>query len=381
MEKKKILVTNFTSGINVIIPGVGHFLKRGSEKEEVFNLIKEYNTNPTEDNYTRLINLLYPEKALSTFAFSNDIFVVSGEKLFIKGTDLEVPNNLKKIIMERMETGLDLMPWVNAFTLLALNPNAQVRRDFLDYCNTYGVTITQHGYAVLYKAVTHKFQLAPNEDLEAFVAESYITAKRKKKGRDKFFVYYVTAPGMINGEHYETNSYYLSSSINLDELYPNLTLLDGLANIDPLNYKQKRTVYTDKHSETMNIHLGEVQRQDRSSCDPNININCSKGLHVGSYKYVAEYADPGDTIFACFVNPQHIVAIPKSDTSKIRTCEYFPYAIMRRGNKDYWEELDHGIVEEDYMAYEREQLVKDIQNGTLGRESKTYQVKSYLLGQ
>lgn len=60
-------------------------------------------------------------------------------------------------------------------------------------------------------------------------------------------------------------------------------------------------------------------------------------------------------VLAVLVNPANIVALPESDHSKIRTCEYYPYAVMSVGNEE-WEEIEVDYFEEDYCDYEEENL-------------------------
>ena len=60
-----------------------------------------------------------------------------------------------------------------------------------------------------------------------------------------------------------------------------------------------------------------------------LDIECSRGLHVGSVKYLENnnYVSDSDTILLVLVNPQHVIAVPKYDNSKLRVCEYFPISI------------------------------------------------------
>lgn len=99
----------------------------------------------------------------------------------------------------------------------------------------------------------------------------------------------------------------------------------------------------------MSINLGEPQPMPREECDPSIRHSCSRGLHVGSYDYVSKFGSTRDTILACLVSPRDIVALPKSDRSKLRTCLYLPYAIMERDEDGNWEEIEETEVDLEHM--------------------------------
>jgi hypothetical protein len=56
-----------------------------------------------------------------------------------------------------------------------------------------------------------------------------------------------------------------------------------------------------------------------------------------------------------------VVALPQYDHSKIRVCRYFPYAEIERDELGYWEEIEEGYFEEDFMAHEAEEVKKALE--------------------
>jgi hypothetical protein len=88
------------------------------------------------------------------------------------------------------------------------------------------------------------------------------------------------------------------------------------------------------------IDLGEMISMPREECDPNSEVACSQGLHVGSHKYVESFGSNMDVILACVVSPRDIVALPDRDHSKVRFCRYLPYATMERNDDGSWEEIE-----------------------------------------
>lgn len=83
-------------------------------------------------------------------------------------------------------------------------------------------------------------------------------------------------------------------------------------------------VYTDYHSHTTRIKIGEMVTLPREACDCDSNVECSKGLHCASAKWLKKNYY-GNTGIACLVNPANVVAVPhNSEYGKLRTCAYLP---------------------------------------------------------
>lgn len=92
-------------------------------------------------------------------------------------------------------------------------------------------------------------------------------------------------------------------------------------NVDRTNTEN---VYTDHHSHTFKIKIGEMVTLDRSECDTNSNNECSNGLHLASPNWLNRnyYGTVG---LACLCNPADVVAVPRnSEYGKLRTCAYLP---------------------------------------------------------
>jgi hypothetical protein len=101
------------------------------------------------------------------------------------------------------------------------------------------------------------------------------------------------------------------------------------------------------------VSLGKWVRMPREECDSDPSEACSRGLHVGSYEYVDGFSRFNSEILATIVSPRDIVALPDYDHSKIRTCKYYPYAVMERDTEDgSWEEIDSVHLSEDFVEDE-----------------------------
>jgi len=86
----------------------------------------------------------------------------------------------------------------------------------------------------------------------------------------------------------------------------------------------EKGVYTDHHSHTFKIRIGEMVTLDRSKCDTNSANECSRGLHCASVKWLKNNYF-GSQGLAVLVNPKDVVAVPhNSEYGKLRTCAYLP---------------------------------------------------------
>lgn len=83
-------------------------------------------------------------------------------------------------------------------------------------------------------------------------------------------------------------------------------------------------VYTDAHTGTFSIRIGEVVTMPREKCDDVQENTCSRGLHLGARTWLKQnyYGNQG---LVCLCNPADVVAVPPLDNyGKLRTCAYLP---------------------------------------------------------
>lgn len=287
-----------------------------------------------------------------------------GGDIVLRGTYTPLPEELIDFLFEFLDEGDDILPFIRFWQLCMINPNTQARDDFFRYVKQHGITITDHGYVVLYKAVNKK-DVSGLANLSDFVSENYLKIKRMKKSPANYDVYVVldsykdfvrlaltshngNKPAVEEGETLELWG-------NLQETFDRLHIID----------KNHKTVYTPWHSGPygQDITIGTPVTMPREKCDPDINMSCSYGLHVGSYDYVSAFGSGLTTILAVLVNPSNIVALPEHDNSKIRTCEYYPYAVIERDERTgAWTELDDSYFEADYLAYEIDSIEEELEN-------------------
>ena len=125
----------------------------------------------------------------------------------------------------------------------------------------------------------------------------------------------------------------------------------GYRNVDKT---EEENVFTDHHSHTFKIRIGEMVTMDRNKCDTVQENTCSTGLHIGGRGWLKKNYF-GDTGLACLINPADVVAVPPYDNyGKLRTCAYLPMEIIH---------------------YDKNDVTKVIYEGTMGtEEDSTYRI-------
>lgn len=96
------------------------------------------------------------------------------------------------------------------------------------------------------------------------------------------------------------------------------------------------TIYTDHHSGTTRIMIGRMVTLDRSKCDCDSSVECSRGLHIGGTSWLEQHYY-GDVGLVCLVNPIDIIAVPwrSAEYGKLRCCAYLPIATAKYDNNGH----------------------------------------------
>ena len=140
----------------------------------------------------------------------------------------------------------------------------------------------------------------------------------------------------------------------------------GYRNVDTTN---KEGVYTDHHSHTFKIKIGEMVTMPREKCDCDSSISCSRGLHIGGKGWLKRNYY-GNTGLACLINPADTIAVPKIDNyGKLRTCAYLPIEVIKYNEHDDVIPLD---VED---GFDCSYITKVIYEGITGTENSPYEIK------
>ena len=320
-----------------------HFQYTGEKAEEIYAQCVETRRNPTEENKELLEELLVPIKKILHYGLIEED---SNGEFFLKDTKYPMPEKLAQTILTFADKDYPIEPLVRFWKLCLLNPNKEARDGFFEYCQKYGIVITDNGYAVMYKAVQGGEQ-SDNKDLAIFVAKQFTKVKKWKKAPSNYFV--------LESETLEEPKFKISKNEFADDNY------DVVGNLETL-YENIGTIVEEDGAFNpifsggtygTSIKLGEPVTMPREDCDHNMSNECSYGLHVGHTTYVQSFGYGNDILLACLINPMNVVAIPQYDSSKIRVCEYYPYSVLERNEDGTLSEItDENYWEEDYKDYE-----------------------------
>ncbi len=316
------------------------------------------------------------------------------QNYYLKGIDIKMPEILANTFVDYLDNNFPTNALVNFWKLLITNPDIRVREDLFEFLQNYSFSITDNGYFIAYKAVEIKTET--DLDIAAFVSSQYVKIKTWKKNPINYEVLKVTTTetetvdnpdyeyyGDIDDEDDENYGQddngedevieqtttkvelkLVAADANKD-VFENFTVVGNLSelfkNIDSMT--ENRTVYQSKYNGAPKIEqvLGVPVKQERAKTNNDPKEECSDGLHVGSTKYVERFgSSSNDKILLVLVNPAHVVAVPKFENSKMRTCEYFPYADLAKKEDGTFDVVEQPYYEDDYMKYEATDLEKQI---------------------
>jgi len=346
---------------NMVKVSIGGKLKQkncGSPKEanELFSICLKAKEDPTEENILNIRAYLNERTRVAMMAgLEHD---PETSEVFLAGFNTPIPDTLVEIIKDYHENGFPMQPILNFWKLLMLNPDQRVRADLFDFISTHDFSLTDNGYMVVYKAVydANESKEADTEFAE-FISRKYLHVKKTWKESAKNYVVYRNEDDEFNITNVKTAEKWNEAEKNIEFLGNLNELFDAIYNTKVVD--SATPVFTDMHTRKMRIELGVPVQQDRKECDADYRNECSNGLHVGATKYVESFAGRSGIVLVCYVNPANVVAVPQYDHSKMRVCEYFPFAIAS------YEDGKIDVVEQayfpaDYCEYEVEELEKQV---------------------
>ena len=139
----------------------------------------------------------------------------------------------------------------------------------------------------------------------------------------------------------------------------------GYRNVDTTD---EEGVYTDHHSHTFRIRIGEMVTMPREKCDCDSNVSCSRGLHCSSVGWLKRNYF-GNIGLACLIDPSQVVAVPHvEDYGKLRTCAYLPIKVIKYNENNDVIPLD---VED---GFDCSYVTKVIYEGLMGTEDSPYKI-------
>lgn len=307
----------------------GDIISSDNCTEEMF---KDIFNNQNDEEYIK--NILIPEfsnkkkkaevieNIINGFKTSK-ILTFENDKLYLKSiSNLSLPQDLALKIYDAECTNNEelLQTYLNFWTLVSLNPDSECRKNLFWFLEKYGITISKSGLFIAYRNVDVKKEGSNiGNKLANIISSEYTRIKFTNKKSPKNY-------GLFKKEDDSFVTYKLDSSSVEGTLLGVLSdLYTELANVEV------STIYTDCHTRTFNIKLGEIVSMPRNQCDSDQNATCSRGLHVAGKSWLQKNYF-GDVGLRVLVNPADVVAVPPQDSyGKMRVCAYYPVNAIQYG--------------------------------------------------
>lgn len=345
------------------------------DKFEGNNVEKEQLEQLRTANISEIINILTPKQVvkedltereekeivsnfLEVFKDSEDFDVV-GKELYFKGIKtipiptlitarfvelVESLNNLKVPYFVEVEERLkEEYNSLKMFTLkLLLNPVEEARQDALSYINQYAVKLTSNGNMIMFRRIVSVADT--NKELVEFISKQYVKVKSWKKSPKNYWVH-CNMDVEPNIYSISTQQYSEFNDLgNLAELYQNLPTME-------------ENRYTDNHTGTYDIRIGQTYKINEIDIDTNKRGSCGGALHVTT-KDAYDYSSFGDTPVCVIVSPQHIYKMDSGCSGKIGVKQMFIASVTTQNEEGDYEDIDNQALVNFDEYYHNENMLE-----------------------
>lgn len=268
-----------------------------------------------------------------------DEFEVENGKVYLQGIkSIEIPTVIVGAFIEILDapSSIDSENKFDSLLLftykLLLNPIEEAREDCLSFVRQFDIKLTNTGNMVMYRRIN---KVTKDTRLVEFISKSYLKVKSWKKSPSNYYIHEKEDGvfGFSNHEYTEFNDLG-----NLQELYTNLS-------------QEEENRYTDNHTGTYDIRIGQVYKIEEKDIDLNKNGSCGGGLHISDGK-VFDYQGFGDTPIVVLVDPRHIYKMDSGHSGKIACKQMFIAAVTSQDSEGNYEDIDNQqIVEFDEIYH------------------------------
>ena len=434
MSKNRLFAVLSGMTVTININGSVYTLSHETEEEADALMSKTLDIKKRDDDeeIKRFQETLDPGYKISSI---EGIQRSNSGQYYLEGYNIPIPAGVAKKMKEFADKGLPYEPLINFTKLLLLNPDKHVREDLFRFADTFSFPITDNGYFIAYKSVAWKGE--SKKQYGIYIAEKYVSIKAAglnpreynviTMGEEENHYSCIHNDELVKWIESRIEGYDFSEHI---EFNPELWLIEhhfedwraaqvglyqkedpeeairkfaedrGYIEPDEVEFWKKEESYTKKgnleevfqkinnlyefdaptftdwHSQKSTIKLGQAQKLDREKCDNDPSKACSTGLHIGTPEYTKTFGSgPDKYIIACLINPMNVVAVPHDYSfQKMRTCEYFPYALAEFKDNTLHEietayfENDYGHAEKEHFEEMMVELAKKEGVGSINQE-------------
>ena len=357
IKTNKFLSVTLSDGTVIVSTNVSKELLEAVKNASSDNEIQDIMCPEIDEEYDAPSDEL---KSLYDGNIESDYIEIRGNSAYIPSiSELTVPQDFVEAILKAEQDGDDetLQSYLNYWTLLSLNPDSRVRDNVFWFIKKWGIKITKNGMLVTYRNADFKKNGKYELDIVKKVTNDWIKVKGQKKSPKKYTYTDIDSNNLPTVD---------AKLVKCDDPAHSLDWMYSIINDTTVD----KSTFTDHHSHTFTIKLGEPVSMPREETDSEQERQCSQGLHQGAPGWLKQgyYGDVG---LVCLVNPSKIVAIPHADDyGKLRCCEYLPIAIAEYDeNGDVIENIDEtGVDFEDrYLVdYSGKVNNEDLDNYTIG---------------
>lgn len=220
--------------------------------EETWNFLKE-NQDDESIVYERFSDNAYYITS-EEVAGSNLLVYDCGAVTMPLVSEISIPKDIVRQILKAEKSGdkKQINKWVNFWTFVSMNPNEAVRDNIFWFLNKWDIQITDSGLIRAYRNVDI-YQEANRKYNTQFI-KNVINSYYKEK--------------YVNNNNPENIIYSEGKSL---EFYYN----------DIMNEGNDTPIYTDHHSHTFRIKLGQPVKMPREETDQDSTVSCSCGSMCG----------------------------------------------------------------------------------------------------
>jgi hypothetical protein len=293
-------------------------------------------------------------------------------------SQLSIPMTFAKAVLKAEAENNDdaLEAYKNFWILLSLNPDSRCRENLYWFLEKWGMKISKSGLFVGYRnadVYQKGNKVNYTQDFMSYVVNQYNATETMGDNPREYWI--------AKDDNDEEKTYYTvkegTSLFNVMKdatIYSWYNLETTFKEIQAVNYDTRRlgdnTIYTDHHSHTFKIKIGELVTMPRENCDTNSDVSCSRGLHLGASGWLKKNYF-GTHGLVCLCNPAKVVAVPHvDDYGKLRTCEYLPIALVEfDDNKDV---IPYNL-EDGFESNWVKEILYDGEQGT--EDTPTYRIE------